>query len=206
MKPILFDVVMGFSLLFAAPNTLHADPMTIKLLPTASTESLGSVVPIDIEIQNLGQASAPSLGVFDLTLTFDPSVLSFESAIFGDSVLGDQLDPTGFGNTVSFATASSGSIELFDLSLDDAKTLNALQTSQFVLASLLFDAVGTGNSTLMLTANALGDADGNSLTAILQNGTVMVTTAPITPEPNSLVLTVWAIVLVALAHGRSGPR
>jgi hypothetical protein len=70
-----------------------------------------------------------------------------------------------------------GTTELFELSLDDPSTLLSSQPASFTLATLTFDAVGTGTSALGLSVNALGDQNGNSLSATLQNGSITVTGA-----------------------------
>jgi hypothetical protein len=55
----------------------------------------------------------------------------------------------------------------------------------FTLATFSFNTIAAGNSALSLTLNALGDANGDSLSATLQNGTINVTTVP---EPATWLL------------------
>src|ERR1700733_1498757 len=184
-------------LLLASGTEGFGDTITISLTPSSQTALLGSMVNMTLEIGGLGDHTAPSLGVFDLNLDFNPSILSFDNAVFGDPILSDQLDPTGGGNTITFASASSGSVELFDLSLDSANDLNNLQEPTFVLASLTFDAVDVGTSQLVLTINTLGDADGNPLSADVENANIDVNASPV-PEPFASGLIPAAMTLVAV--------
>jgi len=124
-------------------------------------------------------------------MIFDPSVLAFSTAAFGDPVLGDQLDVDGLGTIVN-VTPGFGTVELFELSLDAASDLNSLQVGRFVLCTLRFNTLSVGTSPLNLSVNALGDAEGNSLAASMQGGSVNVVRVAI-PEPNTLSLLVLVI-------------
>ena len=114
--------------------------------------------------------------------------------MFGDPILGDLLDPTVLGNTITFVNPWVGAVALFDLSLVSAADLNALQPGDFVLARLVFDTVGAGTSALDLTINALGDADGSSLAASMQNGSADVSAVP---EPSSFLLIAGSAIVIA---------
>ncbi len=83
------------SLLFPAGS---ATAIEISLTPSTPTITLGDTVNLDLNITGLGDFSPQSLGVFDLDVTFDSSILGFNNAVFGDPVLGDQLDLFGLGS------------------------------------------------------------------------------------------------------------
>ena len=136
--------VATFAILIAASSGTSA---AISLAPTPSTQTIvaGGLTMIDIRIDGLGAGGAPSLGTYDFDVTFNPSVLSFVSATFGDSVLGSQLDLFGLGN-VSSLTPSTGIVNLFELSLDTSADLDALQADAFVLASLSFSGLAVGST------------------------------------------------------------
>jgi hypothetical protein len=176
----------------------------VSLDPSSQEVALGSQANVDLDISGLG--NPPSLGTFDLNVSFDPTILSFSDIAFGDPVLGDELDPTGLGNTISFSSEGVGTVEVFDLSLDSAATLDALQPSAFTLGVLTFEAIGGGASSLELSVNALGDADGNSLSADLQNASVGVSSVP---EPTSSVLLAGAVIAIIMrarrSHGQGCP-
>jgi hypothetical protein len=61
--------------------------------------------------------------------------------------------------------------------------LDDLQPSSFALATLTFNTLALGTSSLDITINALGDAFGDPLTANVENGSVNVI-----PEPATLLL------------------
>jgi len=187
--------------LLATGANAHGDGITISVMPASQTVSLGSSINVAVGISGLDDHTAPALGVFDVSLDFDPSILSFDGAAFGDPALGDQLDPLALGNTIAFYSASSGSVDLFDLSLDSASDLNSLQEPSFILATLSFDATGSGTSSLALTVNTLGDADGNFLSAALENGSISIATSA-APEPSAAGLAPAAIMLAAVCLGR----
>jgi len=169
----------------------------IILTPTPNTQTIvaGGLTTIDVRIDGLGAGIAPSLGVYDIDVMFDPFVLSFVSATFGDGVLGNQLDLFGLGN-VSFLTPSTGMVNLFELSLDTPADLNALQADAFVLASLSFSGLAVGTSSIGLSANALGDAEGAPLAASLSTGSVVVTPSTAVPEPATYALLLAGFALI----------
>lgn len=159
-----------------------AGATTITVSPSTQTIAIGSPFSVDLYISGLGSGGPPSLGTFDLSLGFDSAILAFASASFGS-----QLDILGLGS-LQFATPGSGTVNLFELSLDSIDDLNNLQLDSFALATLTFDTVGIGTSALTLNLNALGDAEAQSLSATLQNGfaTVQDGASPV-PEPHYLV-------------------
>lgn len=141
-----------------------ASAVTLEVQPSAPVVGLGGSVTIDIVIDGLGNLSAPSLGAFDLDLTFDNSLFSFNSATFGDPVLGNQLDLFGFGS-INGATPGASAVNLFEVSLDFVSDLDTLQAGSFTLASLVFDAspVNVGLGFFGLTDIVLSDSLGGPL-------------------------------------------
>jgi hypothetical protein len=196
----LFVTAIVAAAFIASSSLCFGGTITLSVLPASQTVGLGSQVTASLQIAGLGNLTAPSLGTFDVSLGFDPTVLSFSSAVFGDPILGDLLDPTGLGNTFSFISPGIGTVQLFDLSLASASQLDTLQPGSFVLARLVFDSVGAGTSPLDLTINALGDADGVSLAASVQNGSADISSVP---EPNSLPLVTVGALVIALRCRRA---
>ena len=178
---------------------LFGDVITISVSPSSQIAGLGSPLNVALQIAGLGDHSAPSLGTFDLNLTFDPNILAFGGVVFGDPVLEDQLDPTGFGNVFNLAFPAVGTVQLFDLSFASVSDLNSLQAPNFALARLTFDTIGVGTSGLVVTVNALGDADGNPLSVDLQNGTAEVSAVP---EPGSDLLLATSMFVIAICRRR----
>lgn len=160
---------------------------TVGFDPIAQTVASGATVDVGVVISGLTDGDAPSLSTFDLDISFDPSVLSFGSAVFGDPVLGDQLDVFGLGfNPTLDLVTGSGVLNIFELSLDSPDDLDTLQVGSFTLATLTFEALTGGTSPLGISINALGDAYGDPLAAEVTSGSVTVTGAA--PEPATLAL------------------
>jgi hypothetical protein len=158
----------------------------ISIDPLTQTVGLGSSINVRVQISGLGAFSAPSLGAYDLNVSFNPLLLQFLGATLGDPILGDQLDLLGLGSIQS-VTPSAGSVGLFELSLDSIDDLSNLQSSSFVLGTLSFQTIGLGTSSINIGVNALSDAYGDALTSGIQNGSVIVNASAV-PEPNSVLL------------------
>lgn len=158
---------------------LPCHAITLRFAPTSQFAATGSPVSAALVISGLGEGAAPSLGTFDLDVSFDPAILSFGSAIFGN-----QLDILGLGS-IQALTLGLGVINLFELSLDLPSDLDTLQAGSFTLAFLNFDALAGGTSALGISVNALGDSLGDPLLANTQNGSITVTAVP---EPSTVLL------------------
>ena len=191
-------LLSAFATALALCTALPASAITIELNPSSQSVSVGSTTTVDLVISGLGDGSAPSLGTFDLDVGFDPAVLDFSGATFGN-----QLDLFGFGD-LQFVTPGVGTVNLFELSLESITDLDTLQTGSFVLATLSFDALASGSSALSIAVNALGDSLGDPLEAEVTGGTIRSVgdVSPV-PEPASLPLVgIGILSMVALAMRR----
>ena len=127
MKPYFVNWA-GAAALMSAATGLQAQGVILGFDPVSQSVDLGLPVSVGVVISGLGDATSPSLGAFDIDIQFDPGRLSFGSALFGDPVLGDQLDVLGLGGNPTFAGITSpGVLNLFEVSLDVPADLNALQ-------------------------------------------------------------------------------
>jgi len=168
---------------------------TITVTPSTQSVDLGNQAVVSLDISGLGSGVAPSVGAFDIDLSFDSSILALNSIVFGDPLLGDQLDLFGLGSILG-ASFGGGTVNVFEISLDFADDLNLLQADAFTLATFTFDTLAAGSSVLGLTLNALGDADGLPLEATLTGGSVDVAVPPpvSVPEPSA-----WATYVLLVA-------
>ena len=187
-KRLLCVAMCGFGTLCCVP----ANAALLSVSPVIQTVGIGSDVDVGVEISELGAFVAPSLGAYDVTISYDPGILELLSTTWGDPVLGDQLDLSGFGS-IQIINSSVGSVELFELSLDSIDDLNALQNPDFILGILSFQGTGVGASPVNIAINALSDAYGDDLESGWQDGTILVTP---TPEVGSAVLVATALCLL----------
>ncbi len=175
---------------------------TIRFDPAASSVLVGDSFYVAVVISELGFGFAPSISTFDLDIGFDDSQLSFASAVFGDPVLGDQLDIFGFDFNPTFADVTGpGVINLFELSLDLPSDLDFFQADSFTLATLTFDVLSAGTGALDIAINALGDADGNPLLANVESASI-VSTGLLTPVPEPATLALISLGLAGICYQR----
>lgn len=159
-----------------------ANAATLSVVPSAASINAGSVFFVAINIADLIDSGAPSLGAFDFDINFDANVLSYAGFSWGDSVHGDQLDLAQLGSWSGYddSNAATGLLNFYEVSLDESSELNNTQVGNFGLLTLNFSALNAGVSTLSLSVNALSDADGNNLAnTLVNNGSVTVNAVPI---------------------------
>ena len=177
MKRFIWLPVLALLAIFALGSPAHA--ILLELTPTPGTVPVGS--PVSVALSISGLTGDLALGTFDLDVTFNPVILSFSGATYGTG-----LDVLGLGD-IQATTPGSGSVNLFELSLDSPTDLATLQPDSFLLATLSFDTLAPGISPLGLSINALGDAWGVGLVADW-NGAIVTVTTPSVPEPGTLLL------------------
>lgn len=135
----------------------------LGLQPTNTLASSGDTVTLDLIISGLGNFGPDSLGAFDISVGYDTSVLSFVGYTLGNYLgridLSEAIDASG--------GASGTAVNVSEVSLLSAVSLNNLQPGEFVLASLRFDVLdlGAGASTALsiLQGALLADETGSQL-------------------------------------------
>ena len=192
MKKLLTTLILGITLF----NSELLGVM-IEITPSNQQVLVGSSFEVELFISDLGDFVAPSVGTYDLDIDFDPTVVSFDSVVFGDPVLGNQLDLFGFGS-IQDENSGGGVINVFELSLDLPIDLDLLQAESFALATLTFNAVSAGTSQLSLTTNAVGDALGNPLVTTVGSASVQA----VVPEPSTVILLGMGVIAVVARHRR----
>jgi hypothetical protein len=180
MKKLSLLALALVTLLFIAPPS-HA--LLLGFDPVSQQVPVGSPVDVEVVISGLGVGAAPSLGAFDLDVTFDPTILSFSGLVFGDPILGNQLDIFSFGFNPSGFFESGGVIDFFEISLDAPSDLDTFQADSFTLATITFDTLSVGTSSLNISSFVLSDSLGNPLSASVESGSI----SPV-PEPATIVL------------------
>lgn len=191
--------ILGAAALFLA--ALPSQAITLSIAPPSQAVTAGSPVSVDLVISGLGNGSAPSLGAFDVDVGFDPAILGLISVLFGN-----QLNTSDPGTSDrSYQDLGTG-VNLFEVSLATVVELDTLQAASFTLATLTFNSLAAGTSGLDITVNALGDANGDQLDAVISNGSITVkssTQPPSIPEPATLpLLGIGLLGMIALAMRR----
>jgi len=179
MKKLFVLVVLIAALVITSIS--HA--ITIGFEPVGQDVILGNPAGVNLVISGLGDNTAPSLGAFDLNISYDPTILSLTTVGFGN-----QLDIWGLGgNPQGVSNVAPGVENIFEISLDLPSDLEAFQSGSFTLASLTFNTLSYGTSSLDVTINDLSDAWGDSLTASTTSGSINVTSSAV-PEPATFLL------------------
>ena len=196
MLAVLQQLVVGGLLCAAIAAAGPARAVSLSLLPASPSVYAGTPLAIDIVIGDLGAGVAPTLSAFDLDVSFDASVLSFDWVEFGFDL----------GIPVTEALISSGllagptRVDLAETSLLSNATLDANQPVTFVLATLLFLALAPGTSPLAITQAVLANtAGGGSIAATLSGASVTVLAVP---EPISIGLVGLGLCALAAQRGR----
>lgn len=177
--------------LIVALVAARADALTISMDPAASIVGLGGSVDIALNVSGLGDLSAPSLGVYDIDVAWDASVVQLDAVSFGDPLLGNQLDLSSFG-TIASVGLGAGTVSLFELSLDAPSTLDSLQAGSFTIATLTFQLIDVAATNITPTVVQVGDAFGRPLQIESVTGAVV----SAIPEPSAAVL--WMAGLLAV--------
>ncbi|MEJ0038571.1 MAG: hypothetical protein WDO68_21270 [Gammaproteobacteria bacterium] len=194
--------MVSAALLLSAGLVPAADAFTLSVVPQAATVNVGGTVSVDVVASDLVGGGAPSLGAYDLELSFDSAVLSFSSIAFGTG-----LSVTGVPSIIQAFDLGVGFVNPFESSFEETADLNALQPDAFTLFTITFNADQVGTSLLTLSVNSLGDAPGGSLTAdALDGASVSVGGASPVPLPAAawLLLTGVAGVSSLVRRRRGG--
>lgn len=182
---------------FGLSLSLNANAISIDLIANQSSVNVGENIEVQVRISGLNDAGAPSLGSYDVNFNYDASLFNFSSIVWGDLLLGNQLDLSGFGSLQN-TDSGLGWIFASDVSFDDAADLELFQAGEFTLFSVLLNAVAIGISDFSLTSTVFGDANSNKLSIDTINNTTVNIGGVSVPEPSSLLLLVGMLAIVVL--------
>lgn len=124
-----------------------AQAVIISLDPASQSVAAGDSVEVAVILSGLPSPGAQSLAGFSLDVSFDSAILDFSKVVFGDPVLGDQLDLGGLSPLTDVFSYLNG-VNIFELSFSPEADLNAGQAGAFTLATLTFEALKLGTTTL----------------------------------------------------------
>jgi len=172
----------------------HAHAALISVAPVSDDIDVGETSVFSVNIADVVSGAAPSVGAFDLDVSYDANVLSLIASSFGSG-----LDVLGLGSLRASNLSVPGLANFFEVSFDSVAQLNALQPGAFTLLTLTFGAVGSGSSTIGLLLNSLADTTGAALPATVTGAAVNVNVNGI-PLPSTLFLLLAAIAGLAFTR------
>lgn len=188
----------------AAVMALAAGPasaITLSMNPVSQTVAPGDPASLDIVISGLGFGAAPSLGTFDVEVSYDDSLLALSAVGIGDPGLGDQLDLFGLGSISGDSPLAPGLHDIFEISLDLPTDLDALQFDSFTLATLDFATLGTGIASVGFGNVTLGDSFGAPLQASVSGARITIRQPSNgIPEPAPLALLLPGLMWLRLSR------
>ncbi len=177
-KLICFITLVGLCGLLQGSPILA---ISLDFVPASQTVfPPGQSVAVDIVISGLGDGISPSVGAFDLEVSFDPTALSPLNVTFGP-FLGDPDTGEAF-HTFFFVP---GAVDFAAISFLLPTDLDALQSASFTLATLSFNTLTLGTSSLIFTQTLIIDAFGQPL---ILNSVGEGTVTKVVPEPSTLIL------------------
>jgi len=181
------------SVLLAVSVGANANLISVELDNTSYSVGDNIVANIyfsDIEQDSFGQIA---LAAFEFDLSFDDSLIAFDSILFGDGLdLGINGSEQNFSQIGSILTVEEVSWEF--------SGLEAIQAPSFLLASVSFTALQVGEELLSITPQIFSDMGGSSgvFDVIdVSNRSVIVTGGPVSvPEPTALSLFACGLMLL----------
>jgi hypothetical protein len=159
----------------------------LGLQPGNTVAGTGDTVTLDLVVSGLGDFGPDSLGAFDISVGYDIAALSFVGYtlenFLGRVDLFEAIDASG-GDV-------GGAVNISEVSLLSAVSLNNLQPGEFVLATLRFDVLdlGAGATTALsiLQGALLVDATGSQL-PVTRTTQATITSRAQVPLPGTLLL------------------
>lgn len=186
--------------------------LSVTIDPATITNPVGSAFAYSVRINDLG---SEILSGYDISVSFNPAILSLSNVVFGSGLNGGLLDAS---NQVTLSSA--GGVEVADTATQSDATLQGSQANSFTLFTLNFIGLAEGTDSIVLTSNllaghsepdAFGDLIPVELTADLVSGARAVVTQQggggggggTVPEPASYGLAALALAGLVASRKRS---
>jgi hypothetical protein len=160
------SLFVGFSGLLRATPSLA---ISLDLVPDSATVVAGDTLDVDVIISGVAAGAPPSVGGFDLVVSFDPTILSLREAdvsfgpFLGDPALFEALTDVTFLPSVP----ELAFVNIAEVSFLSPAELDALQPASFTLATLSFSVLASGTTTLTFSQADVVDAFGRPFRAPL---------------------------------------
>jgi len=156
----------------------YGGPAELSIIPEVSSVQVGTTITADVSLSGL---SNQLIGSYDITVDFDPSLLSVSNVTYGS-----YLD--GPDNSIQVTNTSvSSQVEAYEVSL--GSLANQTGSGTIPLFSITFNSLAAGTSALSFdpVANAgtlISDQNGNPFTNfVVVNSSVTVMPAPAVAAP-----------------------
>jgi hypothetical protein len=164
-----------------------SDPQT-QTTNQVNSVVLGQNVWAGVRIAGLGNGVAPSVGAYDLDVSFNDQILEVVGVSFFPFL---STIPGGQGGfSAHDFTITSGIVDFYEVSLLTDKELDNEQPDNFLLAGILFTTTSIGESIFTISDVLVSDAFGDLLPVSIAGATLDVvpaSSAPV-PEPATLLL------------------
>ena len=152
-------IMKRFSALFVVglclcPNYGITAGPTVSVVPNPQSISSGGAADVDVMISGLGNYAYPALGAWDVRLTYDPSVASAISVLFGS-----YLSPSFQDYDLSLP----GQTDIFEVSFALPEEIIAQQPDSFLLATVGFTGLEDGLLNVNLSYVDLADENGQTI-------------------------------------------
>lgn len=162
--------------------------VTLSLIPSTTLIEPNAPVDVDVVIDGLGSFTSPTLGAFQVEVTFADSILTVDTVSYG-LLLGD---PFSVLETDVVTTIRPGMVDLDEVSFLLDTDLDIRQPETFTLGTVSFLGQGLGSSILDFGMIDLSDASGNTIRVdALSTNSIRVESpgqGPVVPEPSTFLL------------------
>lgn len=146
----ILGAALAALLLVGLPSAeLFAQGPAIEMVPSTMQVGPAGTVSVLVRMTGLGAAALPSLGGFDVVLTFDDTLFTFNSIDFGT----DLGDPAAL-EVITSNMAAGGNLTATSVSLLTPAQLVTNQAATVTMFTAVFTAIGTGTGTFNLVPNA----------------------------------------------------